>query len=47
MDESRRKRNKTWVDQGYEFYNLSMTYVCIKICLICIQHTMKKKPVVV
>ena len=26
LDESERKPNKIWVDEGYEFYNRSMKY---------------------
>ena len=33
LDESKRKRNKIWVDKGSAFYNLSMK---------CIQHIMKE-----
>ena len=42
LDESGRKPNKIWVDQGDKFYNRSISYGCMKMALKCIQHTMKE-----
>ena len=42
LNESNRKRNKTWVDKGSEFYNRSKKLWLEKVVQKCIQHIMNE-----
>ena len=42
IDDSKRKPNKIWVDQGSEFYNISMKSWLEKNDIITIIHTIEQ-----